>query len=343
MKIEQVALFGAGSVGGSLLCRQRENLDKIKVIVHGSRRERMEKEGLLTRGETFFPQIWEKGSYPDLLMVGLKNTQLKASIAELRDYVGPNTILMPLMNGISASEELREAFPENTVLTAVVYVDARKIGNELFCGETFLIQIGDAEEAVLESIKEALLSWGISCQICADITRRQWRKWMMNVGTNQVSAILGANYGQFQQKEAVLSWGISCQICADITRRQWRKWMMNVGTNQVSAILGANYGQFQQKEAVRNMALAAMAEVVAVAEAAGVDLHAADVAAAGDSVNKWSAEGKCSMLQDVEAHRLTEVESFSGKLVELGKKYGVPTPINETLYALIRAKEAMYS
>ena len=203
---------------------------------------------------------------------------------------------MPLMNGISASEELREAFPENTVLTAVVYVDARKIGNELFCGETFLIQIGDAEEAVLEAIKEALLSWGISCQICADITRRQWRKWMMNVGTNQVSAILGANYGQFQQKEAV-----------------------------------------------RNMALAAMAEVVAVAEAAGVDLHAADVAAAGDSVNKWSAEGKCSMLQDVEAHRLTEVESFSGKLVELGKKYGVPTPINETLYALIRAKEAMYS
>lgn len=203
MKIEQVALFGAGSVGGSLLCRQRENLDKIKVIVHGSRRERMEKEGLLTRGETFFPQIWEKGSYPDLLMVGLKNTQLKASIAELRDYVGPNTILMPLMNGISASEELREAFPENTVLTAVVYVDARKIGNELFCGETFLIQIGDAEEAVLEAIKEALLSWRISCQICADITRRQWRKWMMNVGTNQVSAILGANYGQFQQKEAV--------------------------------------------------------------------------------------------------------------------------------------------
>ncbi len=104
------------------------------------------------------PKIWEKGSYPDLLMVGLKNTQLKAAIAELRDYVGPNTILMPLMNGISAfSEELREAFPENTVLTAVVYVDARKIGNELFCGETFLIQIGDAEEAVLEAIKEALL------------------------------------------------------------------------------------------------------------------------------------------------------------------------------------------
>ncbi len=89
MKIEQAALFGAGSVGGSLLCRQRENLDKIKVIVHGSRRERMEKEGLLTRGETFFPKIWEKGSYPDLLMVGLKNTQLKAAIAELEGLCWP--------------------------------------------------------------------------------------------------------------------------------------------------------------------------------------------------------------------------------------------------------------
>lgn len=296
MKIEQTALFGAGSVGGSLLCRQRTNLDSIKVIVHGARRERMEKEGLITRGETFFPQILEKGTYPDLLMVGVKNTQLAASIEEFREYVGPKTILMPLMNGISAAEELRKAFPENPVVAAVVYVDARKVGNELFCGETFLLQIGGAEEVVLEAVKEALLSWGISCQICADIIRRQWRKWMMNVGNNQVSALLGATYGDFQQIEAVM-----------------------------------------------DVSIAAMREVVAVAEAAGVDLHEADVVEAGKNMHTLSATGKCSMLQDVEAHRLTEVESFSGKVMELGKKYGVSTPVNATLYKLIRAKEAMYS
>ena len=60
MKIEQAALFGAGSVGGSLLCRQRENLDKIKVIVHGSRRERNGKEGLLNPWGNILPEIWEK-------------------------------------------------------------------------------------------------------------------------------------------------------------------------------------------------------------------------------------------------------------------------------------------
>jgi 2-dehydropantoate 2-reductase len=49
------------------------------------------------------------------------------------------------------------------------------------------------------------------------------------------------------------------------------------------------------------------------------------------------------MLQDVEAKRKTEVEMFAGKVIELGKKHGIPTPINQTLYRLIKVIEQIYT
>ena len=48
------------------------------------------------------------------------------------------------------------------------------------------------------------------------------------------------------------------------------------------------------------------------------------------------------MLQDVEAGRKTEVEMFAGKVIELGKRHGVPTPINQSLFDLIKDIEASY-
>jgi 2-dehydropantoate 2-reductase len=48
------------------------------------------------------------------------------------------------------------------------------------------------------------------------------------------------------------------------------------------------------------------------------------------------------MLQDVEAGRKTEVEMFAGKVIELGRRYNVPTPVNERLYVLIKEIEGSY-
>jgi len=59
-------------------------------------------------------------------------------------------------------------------------------------------------------------------------------------------------------------------------------------------------------------------------------------------IKKLSPEGKPSMRQDMEAKRYSEVELFSGEVLELGKKYGVPTPVNEKLYDKIKFIEEQY-
>ena len=50
-----------------------------------------------------------------------------------------------------------------------------------------------------------------------------------------------------------------------------------------------------------------------------------------------------SMLEDVEAHRPTEVESINGALVREARRHGVAVPLHEALYRLVKAREASYS
>jgi len=133
--------------------------------------------------------------------------------------------------------------------------------------------------------------------------------------------------------------GISYEIPDDMIRILWWKFMINVGLNQVSAILGAPYSVFQRSQVAKELIESAMMEVITVAKAAGVNLSEEDIQDFYSFLPSLSPDGKTSMLQDVEAKRKTEVEMFAGKVIELGKKYGIPTPVNQTLYKIIKAIE----
>ena len=84
---------------------------------------------------------------------------------------------------------------------------------------------------------------------------------------------------------------------------------------------------------------AAMREVIAVAEAAQVNLTPDDITSWYTVMDTLHPQGKTSMLQDVEAGRATEVDIFAGKMVELGELYGVPTPVNTLLLHAIKVIE----
>jgi 2-dehydropantoate 2-reductase len=133
--------------------------------------------------------------------------------------------------------------------------------------------------------------------------------------------------------------GIRYQTPPDMMRMLWWKFMINVGMNQTSAILSIPYGVFQQSEHARQIMETAMREVKALAEAANVSIVEKDFEDWYAFMKTMHPEGKTSMLQDVEAGRKTEVEIFAGKVIELGETYGIPTPVNETLFHAIKVIE----
>ncbi len=133
---------------------------------------------------------------------------------------------------------------------------------------------------------------------------------------------------------------IPYQTPVDMIRAMWWKFMINVGINQASAVLGAPYGVFQTNPEAQAIMEAAMREAVAVAQAEGVNLSEQDIADWYPILNQLHPEGKTSMLQDIEAGRKTEVEVFAGKVLTLGHRYGISTPVNEVLLHAIHVLES---
>lgn len=132
---------------------------------------------------------------------------------------------------------------------------------------------------------------------------------------------------------------IPYQTPDDMIRMLWWKFMINVGINQASAILHAPYGIFQASKHAQAIMESAMREVITLARAANVNLVDEDIDNWYSFLQTLHPEGRTSMLQDIEAGRKTEVDIFAGKMVELGKTYGIPTPVNQTLLHAIKVIE----
>lgn len=133
--------------------------------------------------------------------------------------------------------------------------------------------------------------------------------------------------------------GIHHETPEDMIRVLWWKFMVNVGVNQASAVTQTPYGFFQTDPDAQGLMEALMQEVVTLAKAMGIHLTDQDIRDWYPVLNMLSPQGKTSMLQDIEAKRKTEVEVFSGKVIELGRACGIPTPVNQTIYQIIRVLE----
>ncbi|MDO4263827.1 MAG: ketopantoate reductase family protein [Deinococcus sp.] len=134
--------------------------------------------------------------------------------------------------------------------------------------------------------------------------------------------------------------GLPHSVDPDMPRRLWGKWMLNVGVNQTVALHRGTFADVQPGGKARGTFLAAMREVLALAPHAGVGLSEDDFAYWVRVMDSLDPAAKPSLAQDLEAGRPTELELFAGTVIRLGQQYGVPTPVNEELYAGIRALEA---
>lgn len=123
----------------------------------------------------------------------------------------------------------------------------------------------------------------------------------------------------------------------------WKKLMVNIGCCAVLSLLEKNNGFLDYSSHAYDVALAAVREACAVAKADGYTFDADAICHHFFHVNApVMGRNLCSMLQDTNRKRKTEIEKFNGAVVKLGKKYGVPTPYNEVLVKLVQAKEDGY-
>ncbi|NOY83410.1 MAG: ketopantoate reductase family protein [Nitrospirae bacterium] len=129
--------------------------------------------------------------------------------------------------------------------------------------------------------------------------------------------------------------GIHCRLSTDIRRDKWKKLCWNATFNPLSVILdypiSLVLGHTELKEIVRK----GIAEIIAVAASEGIFIKQKiieqTIEASYDLKDYYT-----SMYEDYRQGKETEVEYLNGDLLRRGKKNGVPTPVNEMLYALVK-------
>ena len=132
--------------------------------------------------------------------------------------------------------------------------------------------------------------------------------------------------------------GLNTLALKDARGAQWTKLIFNASTNPVGALTRLHHRAATEFGPTGKLFDALIDEGVAVARALGIELH-------GDPrelVKKGATapgKHKASMLQDVEAGRLTETDFMNGAIAEWGDKTGVPTPLNKAVWALIKGLE----
>ncbi|MBB5372535.1 ketopantoate reductase family protein [Acidocella aromatica] len=177
----------------------------LRVVADAARAARYRAEGVRVNGEEValsYLTPGENAPPADLVIVAVKWQNLPEAIESLRPFVGPETVILSLMNGIESEIVLGRAFGMEKLLYAfVVEVDAVRQGQEVRYSKAGTIVFGEARNETISprvaAVKELFTKGGIACRVPQDMLRELWWKFMLNVGVNQLSAVLRMSYGAF--------------------------------------------------------------------------------------------------------------------------------------------------
>jgi 2-dehydropantoate 2-reductase len=240
-----------------------------------------------------------------LTIITTKSTGLEAALPLVTRAAGNDGLVMSLLNGISSEDAIREALGAGA--------EARVI-------PAMILGIDATREAnEVRYLNRGTIHFGVDASKAP----------VPDEALERVASLFEAS-------------GIPFAISENITRTLWWKFMINVGINQASAVLRAPYGLFQKSDEARALMSELMDEVVELSKLEATGLTQADVDAWHETLAGLDPTGKTSMLQDVEARRPTELDLFAGTVLERARRHGLETPVNRTVYRIVRGLEAQF-
>ena len=127
-EIKKVSLIGLGAIGSFFAPRLYNWLDKgnFRVIADGERKERLETRGLTVNDINYkFPVItpdYDKDT-SDLIIISVKSTALDQAIKDIKNQVGPDTLILCILNGIDNEEKVASVYGWEHVLYSYMYAN----------------------------------------------------------------------------------------------------------------------------------------------------------------------------------------------------------------------------
>lgn len=202
-----IALIGFGAIGVPIAdLLYKKYADQFYLIASGAIRQNLEATEITINGSRFTPKIVstkeEINGELDVLIVCVKNYDLESALKDIKCVVTKKTKILPLQNGIFSYEFFKSKFPDRVVLEGYVQ------GPNTYWKEAAYyyqnagaMHIGSSNEQ-WQAEAHAVYDWLKAAQIDVyfetNIRYMVWKKWMLNVAGNSVTALTGADYSMFK-------------------------------------------------------------------------------------------------------------------------------------------------
>jgi 2-dehydropantoate 2-reductase len=151
------------------------------------------------------------------------------------------------------------------------------------------------------------------------------------------SILLGAHPRVEPLADVLRTAGFHVEIIPDTNALVWGKLAINAAINPLTALLQVPNGELLERPTAQALMGSAAAEAAAVAAARGVQLPYGDPPAEAEEVARRTSANYSSMLRDIQRGAPTEIDAISGAIVRAGEQAQVPTPVNRTLWQLVKA------
>ncbi|MFJ3486269.1 ketopantoate reductase family protein [Pseudomonas sp. NPDC090202] len=204
----RILIVGAGAIGGYFGGRLLEAGRDVTFLVRPGRAEELDRNGLVVRsplGNILYPspphvmapmldQVF------DLILLSCKAYDLDAAMDSIAAAVGPQTSILPLLNGMAHLDRLAQRFSPENVLggQCLISLDRDKSGTILHLNDTNQLSFGELSGALtprILKVAEALADAGFDANLSQQIVQEMWEKWCFIATGAGITGAMRASIG----------------------------------------------------------------------------------------------------------------------------------------------------
>ena len=308
-RFNSIAVVGAGAVGGFFGAMLARAGHRVTLIGRAANVQAIQRNGLQLDMRGQVEAVRTEASTElaavrgaDLVLFCVKSTDTESVAQQMAPHLEPNAVVLSLQNGVENAPTIARQVRQ-TVVPAVVYVATAMPE----AGVVKHFGRGDLVIGPLDSkVDEAF------------------------------AATLQALVDLFASAQ------VPVRVSPDVMAELWSKLMVNCAYNAISGLAQQPYGKLAALATIRELQQAVVREVVALAAAEGVALPLAASLDAMERIAVAMPAQHSSTAQDMARRKPSEIEHLNGFVARRGAELGVPTPVNQALYALVKLVEAGY-
>ena len=320
----RIAVVGLGAIGGLLAARLATAGHAVSALARGATLAALQEHGVRLRGASgeIAQRIAASDSAAalgphDLVVISLKGPALADAALALAPLLGPETIVMPAMNGVPwwflAADERASAIAGSEPLASV------DPGGRIAAALPLERVLGCVVHLTCSSPAPGVVQHGFGERLIVGEPRGDPRG--DSPRTREVCAALAQA-------------GFQAEPSTDIRREIWYKLWGNMTMNPVSALTGALSDRILDDPLVHQFILRTMAEAAQIGARIGCPIEQSGEARV--AVTRQLGGFKTSMLQDALAGRALELDALVGAVHEIGERLGIEMPNIGALLGLTR-------